>query len=91
MLGDHCYWVELGPHWAIADYFWQSVYNLRGRKDRNTFGKDMVWVGGPRALGPEFTFPDLPRFRNTEEGIVLISDGPAPVVSSIAERPYLEE
>lgn len=88
LLGDQCYWVERGAHWAIADYFWQDVYKLRGRKDRSTFGRDLEWIGGPRALPAELRFPDLPQFRNTEHGIDLVSrDLPhAPIVRSIASR-----
>ncbi len=62
LLGSQCLWVEHGQHWAIADYFWQDVYDLRGRKDRAVFGRNMSWVGGPRSLPSEFEFPDLPRF-----------------------------
>ena len=89
LLGDQCYWVETGAHWAVADYFWQDVYKLRGRKDRGTFGRDLEWIGGPRALPAELRFPGLPQFRNTEHGIDLVSgDLPrAPVVRSIASRP----
>ena len=87
LLGDQCLWAEVGPHWAVSDYFWQDVFNLRGRKDRGYFGREMGWVGGPRALPDAFSFPGLPTFRKTESGIALVS-GDAEV-SSIASVPYL--
>ena len=44
-------------HWRIGDFLTEETYNLIGRKDRDTFGRDMVWVGGPRALARDFQFP----------------------------------
>lgn len=73
VLGRQCFWAERGQHWAISDYQSCSVYKLLGRKDRNTFGRDMAWIGGPRSLPPEFTFPDLPSFIKDNNDIRLIS------------------
>lgn len=92
LIGDKCMWMEIGPHWTIADFFWQDVFQLFGRKDSNCFGRDMNWVGGVRALPDNFTFPDRPIFIQTEEGMYLKSEGNANVkldITSIAATPYL--
>ena len=77
VLGDQCLWVEHGAHWAICDYYRQSAYNLRGRKDRVAFGRDMGWVGGSRALPDEYRF-NPPTFLKLDEEISRYRDGDAP-------------
>jgi hypothetical protein len=89
LLGDQCFWFEDGQHWQIRDYFWQDVYQLMGRKDRVRFGRDMAWIGGPRALPGEYACPSLPVFLKTPEGVFLkTGDARQLDVMSLAAVPY---
>lgn len=92
LLGDQCIWIERGDHWTVTDYYWQQVFRLLGRKDENTFGRDMDWVGGDRSLPAKFSFADLPNFIKTDEGIYLMPGTVAETdmtITSVAELPYL--
>lgn len=73
LLGEQCLWVEMGPHWAIADYQWRDAYDMKGRKDRTRFGRDMRWVGGPTALPPDYDFA-LPQFIKLDSRIEQVDD-----------------
>ena len=89
LLGDQCLWLERGPHWKIADYFWQDVFLVLGRKDEPIFGRDMLWVGGSNALPDHFKFPDPPVFLKTDDGIYLKQGDPNQLdITSIAAMPY---
>lgn len=91
LLGDQCLWIERGVHWAIADYYWQDVFQLVGRKDRPFFGRNLGWVGGPRALPDEFAFEDMPRFLKTDEYITAHGSLHSETsVFSISDHPYKE-
>lgn len=78
VLGEQCVWVESGVHWAICDYYWQDTFKLRGRKDRVQFGRDMGWIGGPKALPAEYAF-DPPVFLKLDDEIRLLGAGVAEV------------
>lgn len=90
LLGDQCMWVERGNHWSIHDYFWQDVFKLLGRKDEAYFGRDIpAWTGIEERLPDSFTFPQLPVFLKSENGIYLMNDhGQDIEVTSIAAIPY---
>ena len=89
LLGDQCLWLERGANWKIADYFWQDVFLLLGRKDEAFFGRDMLWVGGPNALPDHFQFPDPPIFLKTDDGIYLKQGDPDQLdINSVAALPY---
>ncbi len=88
LLGDQCYWIERGAHWSIADYFWQDVFCLIGRKDEKVFGRDMAWIPSERALPQRFKFPNPPQFLKDDNAIRLIDGDWAELdVTSIASVP----
>jgi hypothetical protein len=89
LLGDQCFWFEYGPYWQIKDYFWQDVFELRGRKDEIRFGRDMTWIGGDRALPAHYHCPDVPIFLMADDGIYLKSgQADALDITSVAALPY---
>ncbi|MAS37821.1 MAG: hypothetical protein CL610_27750 [Anaerolineaceae bacterium] len=89
LLGDQCLWFEYGDYWQIRDYFWQDVYALLGRKDEVTFGRDMVWIGGDRALPVHYQCPDAPVFLRTDDAIYLVSGDEEQIdLTSVAALPY---
>src|SRR6185312_9302111 len=72
LLGDQCLWIEQGQHWAIADYLWQSVFDLVGRKDRVRFGPNLPdWIEGGWHPPKDYPMPDRPVFMNTDDAITL--------------------
>ena len=88
LLGDQCLWIERGPHWSIADYFWQDVFMLVGRKDEPVFGRDMLWIPSERALPAHFAFPDPPQFLKGDDAIHLVKGDWAELdVTSVAGLP----
>ncbi len=90
LLGEQCLWVERGAHWAIADYFWQDMFTLLGRKDEAVFGRDYSWVPTERKLPARFDFPDLPQFLKDDEAIRLVRGDRAELdITSIAGLPVV--
>lgn len=72
LLGDQCFYAENGPHWAVADYQTTDAYCLRGRKDRERFGRATPdWMPLAPKLQPEMVFPDLPVLVKTDDGVIL--------------------
>ena len=45
-------------------------------QDRAVFGRDMVWIGGPYALPPDYAFPPMPAILWADDRMVLL--GPPP-------------
>ena len=76
MLGDSCTYLERGAHWAIDDYFTTDTFQLRGRKDRDWFGRDQPkWIPNAKHLPDELAFPDRPVFIRTPAGIEWVRGG----------------
>ena len=72
LIGDQCLWIEQGQHWAIADFIWQDVFNLVGRKDSVKFGPNLPdWIEGGWHAPKNYAIPDRPVFMNTDENIAL--------------------
>ena len=72
LIGDQCLWMEEGPHWTIADFIWQDVYNLVGRKDCVRFGPDLPdWIEGGWHAPKNYAMPNRPIFMNTDDNIAL--------------------
>jgi hypothetical protein len=77
LLGDQCFWVERGPHWAITDYMWQDLYKLRGRKDREMFGRQFAdWMRDAPHLPADQQFPGIPEFVKTDDAVYLATGDP---------------
>lgn len=91
LLGEDAIWLENGDHWMIADYFWQDIYGLLGRKSATTFYRNIpAWTKSERVPPADFAFPDLPEFLKTAEGIYLRSVHAEPYrVRSSVSLPYL--
>jgi hypothetical protein len=70
LLGLSCFYAECGPHWRIGDYLTEDTYSLLGRKDHIHFGRDMVWVGGPRSLPDNYAFPHALSILKTDTNLV---------------------
>jgi|UniRef100_UPI00404AE5D8 hypothetical protein len=89
LLGDQCLWIEHDQHWTIADYLWQSVYGLIGRKDQVRFGPDLPdWIEGGWHAPADYRMPERPVFIKTDDKIALWSgtwDNLS--VTSIAQHP----
>ncbi len=79
MMGETCYYAEMGQHWTIGDYANCDVYSLLGRKDQVRFGRDMMWIGGPRALSASYSFPWPLRFLRTDSRVIACTPLPASV------------
>ena len=45
-------------------------------QDRAVFVRDMVWIGGPYALPPDYAFPPMPAILRADDRMVLL--GPPP-------------
>lgn len=74
LLGDQCLWIEQGQHWAIADYLWQDVFNLVGRKDCVEFGPNLPdWIEGGWHAPQNYPIPNRPVFIKTDDNIALWS------------------
>jgi len=72
LIGDQCLWIEQGQRWAIADFIWQDVFNLVGRKDCVKFGPNLPdWIEGGWHAPKNYAIPDRPVFMNTDENIAL--------------------
>lgn len=73
LLGDQCFYVERGAHWAVGDYLTQGTYRLRGRKDRSRFHlQHREWNTAESPIPEEYQFPDLPEFWRTDDSIVQV-------------------
>lgn len=72
LLGNTCIWMEKDQQWTITDYYGRDVYQLIGRKDEDHFGRDMMWVGGDRALPTHFSFGPRPALMKTNDGIYVM-------------------
>lgn len=93
LVGDQCLWIEKDQHWAIADYLWQPVYNLIGRKDAVRFGVDLPdWIEGGWHAPKDYKMPDRPVFIKTDDYIKLWSGSwDQLAVSSVAKLPLIRE
>ena len=76
LLGDTCFYAECGAHWRIGDYLTQDVFALLGRKDEVHFGRDLTWVGGPRALPESYRFPYAISILKTDENLICLEPLP---------------
>jgi hypothetical protein len=70
LLGPACVWAERDGSWAIVNYENHNLYNLRGRKDHPTFGKDMGWIGGPNQVREELRAQPMPAFLKTDTEVI---------------------
>lgn len=89
LIGDQCMWIEKDQHWTIADFIWQDVFNLVGRKDCVKFGPNLPdWIADGWHAPKNYPIPDRPIFMKTDENIILWKgDWDKLDVTSIAERP----
>lgn len=47
VLGENCFWMEAGPHWALRGYFTMEDADLVGRKNESLFYRDLPgWIRG---------------------------------------------
>ena len=92
LIGDQCMWIEHGQHWAIADFLWQDVFNLIGRKDCVKFGPNLPdWIEGGWHAPKNYAMPNRPVFMNTDENIVLWEGSWEHLEAmSIAKKPLLK-
>ncbi len=93
LLGDRCYWIEQGPHWAIRDYLWECTFDLVGRKDRVRFGRNLPdWIEGGWHPGEEYIIPEQPVFIQTDDFIApWEGDMKNVIVHSIARKPFVSD
>jgi len=79
LLGDTCYWIENDLGWSIADYWWQSTYDLVGRKDKPKFGRRRRWVIEKEAPPEGFEHISLPIIIQEDEKIIIEDEGSDPL------------
>lgn len=91
LLGDQCMWIERGQHWAIADYLWQNVFDLVGRKDCVRFGPNLPdWIEGGWHPPKDYPMPDRPIFINTDAALALWKGTWEDLsITSIAQKPLV--
>lgn len=91
LLGEDAVWIEHGDHWMIADYFWQDIYGLIGKKSAVSFYRSIpAWTRSDRIPTEDFRFPDKPVFLKTREGVYMRSEHEEPyAVRSACAVPYL--
>lgn len=80
LMGESCFYAEMGPHWTVADYATCDVFSLLGRKDQVRFGRDMMWIGGPRALPANYSFPLQLRILRTDSRLIACAPLPEDAV-----------
>lgn len=91
LLGDDAIWIENGDHWTIADYYWQDIYGLLGKKSATKFYRNIPdWTLCDRVPPPDFAFPDRPVFLRADEGIYLRTPSAESYhIRSVSSLPYL--
>ncbi|MFD0713361.1 hypothetical protein [Paenibacillus sp. GCM10027626] len=91
LLGDQCFWIESGKHWAIGDYFWLDTFKLFGRKDEPLFGRECPsWIDPAKSLPDRLLYPGgIPDFLRMNEGIYLkAAQADGLDITSVAAAPY---